>query len=438
MRKKLLGVLAASLFVLSPIAAAEVQINGFASVVSGIDLEDDGQSAYGSRTVDNLQQSKVALQWTANLDQGMRFVGQTMARGDATDGFSLNYDWAYFDFNIGDSGKLKLGRLRIPFYKYSDYLDVGYAYHWINPPASMYSLSFSNMDGIGYQQNIEAGGMEHALNIAAGAYQGVLFLGGAPTDSKLENLVAINWSASIGEHEFYAAYAQADVYVPATSTISLSAVATLGGDDPNKVLINGDYGHFVGIGYKGSFGDISLFAEYSLVGVDDSIFSDSEGGYIGMSYIMDDYTYHITYGLTKSDEKTYAATTDTLDLGLVTTAQSIGAAAAAASTAAGNSATDAATAGLVATGTFLATAGAGDAAALSYASNSNLNSIAKSLGNGDSSTITLGVRKDIGTSTALKLDLDLYTEDRVQTDQVGAASEEMKATTIKFAIETMF
>lgn len=35
-------------------------------------------------------------------------------------GFQLNYDWAYFDCNVGDIGsaKLKLGRLRAPFYKY--------------------------------------------------------------------------------------------------------------------------------------------------------------------------------------------------------------------------------------------------------------------------------------------------------------------------------
>ncbi len=392
MRKKLLGVLAVSLFALSPIAAAEVQINGFASVVMGIDLEDDGKSQYGNRTVDNLQESKVALQWTADLEKGMRFVGQTMARGDAGTGFALNYDWAYFDFNVGDSAKVKFGRLRIPFYKYSDYLDVGYAYHWISPPNSMYTLSFSNMDGVSYQHNLEMGGMEHALTVAVGAYQGILNLAGVPADSALENLIAINWSTTMDNHEMYIAYAQADVYVPAAAAVGLSGLAA----NPSDVLINGDYGHFLGIGYKGGFGDVNVFFEYSQVGVDDSVFGDDAGGYLGVSYTMEDYIYHITYGTRATDEVTYTGGNSDTDIGIATTA------------------------------------GAGPA------SGSTLNSTARSLGNGDQTTITIGVRKDIGMSTALKADIDLYTEDRVQTDQVLATSETKKHTTIKFAIETMF
>ena len=392
MQKKILLILVAGLFAMSQ-AMAEVQINGFASVVTGIDFEEDAQSDYNDRTVDNLQESKVALQWSADLGDGMRFVGQTMARGDAAEGFQLNYDWAYFDFNIGTSSKLKFGRLRIPFYKYSDYLDVGYAYHWITPPRSMYSLSFSNMDGVSFQQNLQALGMDHAITLAVGTYQGLLSLGEEEPQSKLENLVAINWSGTLGNHEFTAAYAQADVYVPAEATAGLAAIATAGGDDANKVLINGDYGFFIGVGYKGTFGDLSVFSEYSIVQVDDSIFADTSGGYLGVSYNMDDYTYHITYGMTKAEEKEYAATTDGIDLGL---------------------------------------AGGG------AASGSTLNSTARFLGNGDSNTITIGVRKDIGMSTAVKVDLDLYTEDRIQDSSVASVSEEKKSTVLKFAVETMF
>lgn len=432
MKFKLLGVLAIGLLT-SLHAFSEVQINGFASVVSGIDFEDEEQSDYGNRTVDNLQESKVALQWMADLDEGVRFVGQTMARGDSSTGFQLNYDWAYFDFNVGDSAKLKFGRLRAPFYKYSDYLDVGYAYHWITPPKSMYTLNFSNIDGFSYQQNINAMGLDQSLTVAVGAYQGILSLGTEEVQSSLENFIAINWSATMGNHEFSAAYAQADVYVPAEATAGLAGIATAGGEDANKVLINGDLGSFVGIGYKGTFGDFVIYSEYSVVKVDDSIFSDTEGGYLGVSYNMGDYTYHITYGIRKAEEKTYASGTDALDLGVLGQAQVVAASASAASTAAGNDATTAANDGLVAQGGFLA-----DPDAASYASGTTLNSTARFLGNGDSSTITLGVRKDIGASTAIKVDLDLYTEDRIQTALVSAVSEERKATTLKFAVETMF
>ena len=389
MQKKILLILAAGLFAMSQ-AMAEVKINGFASVVTGIDLEDDGNPTndYSSRTADNLQESKVGLQWSADLDEGMRFVGQTVARGNSADGFVLAYDWAYFDFNVGDSGKLKVGRLRIPFYKYSDYLDVGYAYHWVTPPKSMYTLSFSNMDGIGYQQNFNTGGMDHSVNAVIGRYQGTLQIGGVDSPGNLENLIAVNYSATMGDHEFYVAYAQADTYIESASATTLSALAT----NANDVLINGDKGSFVGIGYKGSFGDLGVFAEASQVKVDDSILQDSIGSYIGATYNLGEITYHLTYEMTDSEGKEIAG-------------------------------------------------GATSQIALGGAT---LNNAAASLGNrsseGTSNTITLGARKDIGISSAVKVDLSSYTEDRFQS--IGAAAtntkSEEKALLLRIAVETMF
>ena len=334
----------------------------------------------------------MGLQWTADLDQGMRFVGQTVARGDSADGFVLAYDWAYFDFNVGDSGKLKVGRLRIPFYKYSDYLDVGYAYHWVTPPKSMYTLSFSNMDGVGYQQNFSTGGMEHSLNAVLGRYQGTLAIGGADAPGNLENLIAINYSATMGNHEFYIAYAQADTYITAdvldtdansdgTADGGLSALSI----DPSDVLVDGDKGSFVGVGYKGSFGAIGVFAEASQVKVDDSIIQDSSGAYLGASYTMNEMTYHITYEMTDSEGKTFTGTSAPAEAGL--------------------------------------------------------NNAARALGNrsseGTSNTITLGVRKDIGISSAVKVDLSSYTEDRFQ-DPTATDKSEQKALLLRVAVETMF
>jgi len=400
MRNRILWALAFCMFAAPPFATAEVQINGFASVVMGIDLDDDGADArYNSRTVDNLQQSRVALQWIADIEKDLRFVGQTMARGNGSTGFALNYDWAYFDFNVGDTGKLKVGRLRIPFYKYSDYLDVGYAYHWITPPRAMYSLSFSNIDGIGYQQNFENGGLEHSINLVFGAYQGDLVLGGVPTASTLENFFAVNWSATMGDHEFYAAYAQADVYIPAAAAISLSTLTS----DTRDVLVDGDYGHFFGLGYVGTFGDIGIYTEYSQVGIEDSILADSAGGYLGASYTMGDYIYHVTYEFSDSEGKSFTG----LNTGDVD----------------GDGDTDAVDAGTA------------------TAQLAGLNANARALGgrgnDGTSNTITIGARKDIGVSTALKLDLSLYTEDKFQSAAATSESEET-ATVIIFAIETMF
>ncbi len=385
MQSKLLTAIFMCLFFMSSAMAADIKFNGFASIVSGIDLEDDfeGDSSpwegYSNDTVDNLQDSKVALQWTADLDKGMRFVGQAMAKGDGDDGYTLKYDWAYFDFNVGDSGKLKVGKIRVPLYKFSDYLDVGYAYHWITPPQIMYSGTFNNVDGVGYQYNFETGPLEQSINAVIGRYQSNTVERDFPFD--LQNFIVLNWSATMGDHEFNAVYAQADVYF---SNDDIDLAVAGGSAAPisipaNDIAVNGDLGQFIGFGYKGTFGDLAILTEYKIVTVQDSILADeNSGGYVGGAYNMDDFTYHLTYEFGENKAQTYS------QLG----------------------------------GAFQATA---DGVA----------------GEGEASAVTVGVRKDIGASSALKVDLTSYTQDEVTSSSAGAKVEKT-ALILKVALETMF
>ena len=282
--------------------------------------------------------------------------------------------------NVGDSGKLKFGRVRIPFYKYSDYLDVGSAYHWVTPPPAMYTLSFSNVDGIGYQQNFSSGSLDHSLNLVVGRYQGELSAGGTATPSELENFLAINWSGTFGNHEFYTAYAQADVYI----YTDLSALAAGVGAPADELNYDGDLGTFIGVGYKGTFGDYGVFAEWSEVEVEDSIAAESTiGYYIGGSYTMNDYTFHLTYEA-QEDE-----------------ADSLSQYGAAASLAEDIFATE-----------------------------------------GEFTAIIAGVRKDIGVSSSIKTELTSFTEKDFSGDLTnlgaGGSVVERDALILKVAIETMF
>lgn len=378
--------------------AGDIKFNGFASIVTGIDLSDDnaltaGGEAYTNDTIDNLQESRLGLQLTAPLGDNIRFIGQAIARGNAETGFVSNYEWAYFDYNVGDSGKLKAGRMRIPFYKYSDYLDVGYAYHWITPPKSMYSLSFSNVDGLGYSQNFTAGGMDMSVNTVFGRYQGNLRIAGQDAPGDLQNLGAVNFTLALGNHEFYTAYAQADVYInSAVVTGLITQIETgFGTDlDDTKLLVDGDKGSFIGVGYKGSIGDIGLYAEASQVIVEDSLIQDSRGGYVGASYNLGEYLVHATYEMQTSDAKK---------------------------------------------GDGLATGGAATAA--ETAITNALRGLGGRAGEGNSSTITVGLRKDLGTSNAIKFEVSQYDENRYQSSTATDKSKE-SATLVKVAFEAMF
>lgn len=292
------------------IAADNIKFNGFASIVSGIDLKDENaRPDYNNETFDNLQESRLALQMTAQLEEGMRFIGQAVARGDKAEGYASNYEWAYFDFNVGSSGKLKFGRVRVPFYKYSDYIDVGYAYHWIKPPEAQYSISFRNADGVSYNHHFQLGSLDSALTLLYGRYQGILRAGGIPSQGEIRNLSGARWNLSFSHHEFYLSYWQGDCLIEDTSAIvGLIALAGASGIDASDIRYDGDLCYFYGGGYKGTFGDFGLHAEAGSVDVENAAFATRNGGYVGATYQLDDYLFHVNYESRTFVEERYDST----------------------------------------------------------------------------------------------------------------------------------
>lgn len=56
-----------------------------------------------------------------------------------------------------------MGRLRIPFFYYSEFLEVGYAYNWVRLPSDIYNISFSSFDGIDFTQRFSIGSLDNSI-----------------------------------------------------------------------------------------------------------------------------------------------------------------------------------------------------------------------------------------------------------------------------------
>jgi hypothetical protein len=122
-------------------ANAEVRINGFASIVGGKSLEDDrGRYGYDD-DISFKNESVFALQISADLQEKLSATAQIVARGN--NDFDAEFEWAYLTYEFNDELQLSAGKMRVPFYRYSDFIDVGYAYRWVRPPESVYSIPFS-------------------------------------------------------------------------------------------------------------------------------------------------------------------------------------------------------------------------------------------------------------------------------------------------------
>ena len=115
---------------------AEIVLNGFASIVGGVTTsKDESLSGYDDSISFN-QDSFFALQASSDLTEGLSVTAQIMARGENE--WDPEFEWAYVAYEATDNLRILAGRQRVPFYMFSDFLDVSYAYPWITPTEAVY------------------------------------------------------------------------------------------------------------------------------------------------------------------------------------------------------------------------------------------------------------------------------------------------------------
>ncbi|NRB38267.1 MAG: hypothetical protein HRU20_07325 [Pseudomonadales bacterium] len=121
--------------------------------------------------------NKLGLRLDADLQDNLSFTAQLTAHGG--DDYQPEVDWLFATYHFLPNLALSVGKVRVPLYMYSDYLDVGYAYQWISPPYSVYGVpSFSSMEGAKISWTTELGA----------DWSSELLLWGGRTDEALEEL----------------------------------------------------------------------------------------------------------------------------------------------------------------------------------------------------------------------------------------------------------
>jgi hypothetical protein len=163
--KKLLtsAVLTATIFT----AQAEVRINGFANLIGGITSSDETLFGYEDK-ISFSEESLFAVQVSGDINDKMTATGQIVARAD--NDYNAEFEWAYITYAATDKISISAGRLRLPLFKYSASLDVGYSYHWVNAPQSVYNVPFNNIEGLRVDYSDYAGDWEYNLQLAFGTF----------------------------------------------------------------------------------------------------------------------------------------------------------------------------------------------------------------------------------------------------------------------------
>ncbi|WP_299265796.1 hypothetical protein [uncultured Psychrosphaera sp.] len=272
----------------TPALTAETKINGFASVVAGIMSDPDTELFGYSDKMSFKPESLFALQITSDLTESVTATAQIMSRGE--NDYSAEFEWVYLSYEISDSSQLNIGRLRIPFYRYSDFLDVGYAYNWNRPPSSVYNLDFTSYDGLSYVYTSTIGEVDSSLQLIAGSHNSVI--DGDP--SELGNLMGINWTLNYDWLTARIAYFGADVSVDLQNEglVELIGILDLYGLDEvsNDIKIDEEYGDFLAIGLSADYNNFIVDFEIISSAVENSISADQNSAYLSLGYRFDELT----------------------------------------------------------------------------------------------------------------------------------------------------
>lgn len=301
MKTSLAVALAAALSLGASAAHAEVRVSGFGQIVAGANTDDDQlfpERNYDD-SVDFREESLFAVQIDADLNDRVSATGQVIARG--TEDFDAELAWAYANIKLTDSLSTKIGRQRLPLYRYSDFLDVGYAYPWIRPPVAMYNQPWSNIDGISLTHSAYVGDWYSQAQVLYGNFEGDAQFDNTPRQAKLEGLVGASWDVEYNEWlSLRAAYFRGDVSVLGSSLDALGATLRRAGLGAlaDRMDYMDDVGTFTNVGVRIDRAGWLAVSEYANASVEDSIYDDVDrrDWYATVGRRFGSVMPHVTYG----------------------------------------------------------------------------------------------------------------------------------------------
>jgi len=323
----LLGILAASVGYISAAGATELELNGFMSVVGGKTLSaGDARNQFTGEITEAVfstnaaskevyddsvsfkSDSNYGLQIEADLGDGLSVIGQLTAIGG--DNFHADIAWAYVSYDFNDEWNFQAGRQRLPLFLHSDFLDVGYTYHWIRPPQDLPAAFVDTFEGVKLSWTPRLGEFDWRFELLRGTGEETLeTLGNAVATSK--KIVGFNGKASNDWLQLRVSYMEAEGIFdiatntcigPGASIFCSNGVPQATEDDPLKY-------RFFSASTQINIDKYFVVAEYAVGKLDEPFATDGGvvgagdefGWYVSSGLRLDAFTPHITYGHREQD-----------------------------------------------------------------------------------------------------------------------------------------
>lgn len=209
--------------------SSDLNIYGFMSVGAGI-LDNDKVTIEGFEGEGNFKQDTIlALQVSKQVNDKTTATGQLVSRG--TDDFKTEAAWAFVSYQANEDLTARIGRLRIPFFYYSEFLEVGYAYNWVRLPSDVYNIPFSSFDGVDFTQRFAIGSLDNSIQVNFGRLTDDLNIFDEDYKADLRNMAGISLNSTYGNWGFRLGGQRTEMTLDSKTSLAYQA-AVLGGADP--------------------------------------------------------------------------------------------------------------------------------------------------------------------------------------------------------------
>src|SRR5690606_24252090 len=213
--------------------ANDLNINGFINVTGGV-LSNDKISLDGYDDNPSFDQGTLmGLQMSKKVNNSTSATVQLVSRG--SEDYKTEASCAYITYALNNDTDIRAGRLRTPFFYYSDFLEVGYAFNWVRPPSSVYRLDgLSSITGVDITHRFHIGNVDGSVQVYTGRYNDDFALSGDVYEVELRNTLGAVFSLNQGNFGARLSYHQADLSFDANSLVTNRA--------PTTADINGNIG----------------------------------------------------------------------------------------------------------------------------------------------------------------------------------------------------
>ncbi|WP_395341997.1 hypothetical protein PN836_020605 [Ningiella sp. W23] len=279
-------------------ASDDFEFSGFARLVAGQYLQDDNSLRGYDDSISFDNDSLVALRGDCALSQSISLVGQAIYHSNEFRDSGIQ--WLYADYRPSRYISVKFGRQRIPFFQYSDVIDVGFAYHWITPPISVYTnYLFTEFDGLLGRYNFSNSRFNAYAEAYYGQFDGNITLFSEDIYADVDNIAGVLINVSSNKFSLRLSHHIGDTKVEQAELSAFSQTLSQLGfiESANTLLINDPVSiSQLGLAYE----DIDYFlrGEYTITRSDAFLIAVRKSGYLSAGINAYPFTFHgtVSYG----------------------------------------------------------------------------------------------------------------------------------------------